>query len=423
MRPLSKMTQLILSQNEGRDFDRLSLKLGLLRADPFAFFRGTNALFLDFLPRQHSLLRAPRSLLCGDLHLENFGAYKGDNRLCYFDLNDFDEACLGPCSLDILRFVTGAKLAAPGLGLGKQQCRRLVAGFLNAYREAIEDGKPRWLERSLANGVFRTLLSRAAARSRSELLDRFTKSKGGRRRMRIDGARALPIEGAAHERLQSLLARLEAPPDYPRFFELLGAAKRIAGCGSLGLDRYMLLVRGRGSARGNFMLDLKYAAPSAVSQWLRIEQPTWTSEAERVTALQTIMQAIPPALLHAVEYRQRPFVLKELQPSIDRLDLDQWRGKTGRFKQAAAGMGHVTAWAQLRSCGRHGAAPVEDLQEYVAAERWLDSIERLAEAVAARLQGAWEDFSRDYDSGAITASLAAPGAMPARRSVEFRRPT
>ena len=92
MRRISTITQSILAQNAGRDSERLTMKLKLLRQDPFAFFRGTNPLFLDFLPRAHPLLRAPSMFICGDLHLENFGAFKGDNRLVYFDINDFDDA-------------------------------------------------------------------------------------------------------------------------------------------------------------------------------------------------------------------------------------------------------------------------------------------------------------------------------------------
>jgi len=176
MLTISRLTRQILAQNKGRDPARLRLKLEHLRADPFAFFRGTNPLFLAYMPRAHALFRAPRTLICGDLHLENFGAFKGDNRLCYFDINDFDEGCLAPFTIDIVRFVTGVKVAAPGLGLSTAQCRRLVAAFLDAYGDAIREGKSRWLERSLATGGFRSLLRRAMGRSRCELLDRFSKA-------------------------------------------------------------------------------------------------------------------------------------------------------------------------------------------------------------------------------------------------------
>jgi uncharacterized protein (DUF2252 family) len=193
MRRISKVTQSILTQNAGRDFERLSMKLELLRQDPFAFFRGTNPLLLEFLPRTHALFRAPSILVCGDLHLENFGAFKGDNRLCYFDINDFDDACRAPFTLDIVRFIAGIYLAAHGLGLDRPDAKRLVQRFLLAYRESVADGKPRWLERTLAEGVFRTLLRRAIQRTRHELLDRYTLLKGGRRRLRIDGKRALRL--------------------------------------------------------------------------------------------------------------------------------------------------------------------------------------------------------------------------------------
>ena len=402
---ISKLTRRILSQNQGRDFDRLTLKAAHLRADPFAFFRGTNPLFLEVLPRAHFLLRAPSTLICGDLHLENFGAFKGDNRLCYFDLNDFDEACLAPFTVDVVRFVTGVKVAAQGLSLSKPQCRQLVKRFMQAYAQAIHEGKPRWIERSLATGVFRVLLRRAMQRSRTELLDRFTKLKGGRRRIRIDGARALALEPDDGRDLKRFLAIVELPEPGPRFFELLDAARRIAGNGSLGLERYMMLVRGRGSPDGNFVLDLKFAAPSAVSSWLKRKQPAWPSDAARVTEVQSIMQAIPPAMLHAVTFRERSFVLKELQPSIDRLDLAQWRGKLGRFTQAVEGMGRVAAWAHLRGCGHRGAASVETFRDYVAGKQWASAVERLAETTAVRIRRAWLTYSKDYDSGAVSAAI------------------
>src|ERR1700761_3339001 len=145
MRPIRKLTREILAQNAGRDFDRLTLKCAAMREDAFAFFRGTNSLFLNLLPRKDPLFRAPAILTCGDLHLENLGAFKGDNRLVYFDLNDFDEACLSPFTLELVRFVASIHMAAPGLKLNAAAARRLSSEFLNAYAASILDGKPRWV--------------------------------------------------------------------------------------------------------------------------------------------------------------------------------------------------------------------------------------------------------------------------------------
>jgi uncharacterized protein (DUF2252 family) len=404
MKSLSKFTRQILAQNSGRDLDRLNLKLAQMRKDPFAFFRGTNALFLGFLPRKHALFRAPNVLICGDLHLENFGAFKGDNRLCYFDLNDFDEACLAPFTVDIVRFVASIKLAAKGLGLTRAQSASLVQAYLSCYQQCVGDGKPRWIERSLAQGVFRALLRRAINRPRTELLRRLTKLKGGIRRIRI-GSRALGITSSERLRLRRFLAQFGTAGAGASFFKLLDAARRIAGCGSLGLERYVLLVQGRGSPDQNFVLDLKFAAPSAVIEWLSGHQPKWPNDAARVVAVQRIVQAISPALLRAVHFENRPFVLKELQPSIDRLDISEWGKKPRRILQAIQGMGHVTAWAHLRGCGHFGAASGEALQAYVASKGWSDSAERLAEAAVDRTLLAWQAYCKDFDSGAIAAAI------------------
>ena len=405
MQVLSKTTRQILAQNAGRDLDRLTLKLALLRKDPFGFFRGTNPLFLEFLPRSHTLFHAPCLLICGDLHLDNFGAFKGDNRLCYFDVNDFDEACLAPFTLDIVRFVASIKVAAHGLGIRRAQSKMLVRRFFEAYLRSISDGKPRWIERSLAQGVFRALLRRAINRTRPELLARFTKIKGGERRIRNDGVRALEATSAERARLRRFTAQFALPGVGRSFFKLLDAAHRIAGNGSLGLARYILLVRGRGSPDQNFALDLKFAAPSAVAEWLAQPQPQWPNEAARVVAIQRIMQAISPALLRAVRFEKRYFVLKELQPSIDRLDLTQWRSKPRRILQAVEGMGRVAAWAHLRGCGHHGAASSEILQAFVATKRWPGTVDRMADKAAKRMHRAWETYCKDFDSGAVSAAV------------------
>jgi uncharacterized protein (DUF2252 family) len=405
MRAISKYTRQILAQNAGRDVDRLNLKLALLRKDPFAFFRGTNPLFLELLTNNHLLLRAPAILICGDLHLENFGAFKGDNRLCYFDVNDFDEACLAPFTLDLVRFVASIKVAAHGLGLTRAQSKLLTRRFFKAYLQSVADGKPRWIERSLAQGVFRALLRRAINRTRAELLARFTKLKGGERRIRNDGIRALRITDTERTRLRRFV--LSAGPGVAKsFFKMLDAARRVAGNGSLGVARYILLVRGRGSPDQNFALDLKLAAPSAVADWLTQPQPKWHSEADRVVAIQRVMQAISPALLRAVRFDNKSFVLKELQPSVDRLDLAQWRTKPRRILQAVEGMGHVAAWAHLRGCGHYGAASAEILQKFAATRRWPDTTERIAEAAARRMHRAWQHYCKDFDSGAVMQAAA-----------------
>ena len=98
--------------NQGRDPDRLALKYELMRQNAFAFLRGTYHLFYERLPRAPVFRQAPVTWVCGDLHFQNFGSYKGDDRLVFFDMNDFDEAALAPCTWDLVRFLASILVGA-----------------------------------------------------------------------------------------------------------------------------------------------------------------------------------------------------------------------------------------------------------------------------------------------------------------------
>lgn len=109
-----QITGPILAQNAGRDFERLTTKLELLRQDPFAFFRGANPLLLDFRPRAHPLILAPSMRVCGDLHLENFGAFKGDGRLAVPTNLDISNRCRESAQVQMEAGARGVLKREPG---------------------------------------------------------------------------------------------------------------------------------------------------------------------------------------------------------------------------------------------------------------------------------------------------------------------
>src|SRR5262245_26580180 len=158
----------------------------------FSFFRGTCHLFWQDWDGGRVLDRAPLTWACGDLHFENFGAFNGDNRLDYFDLNDFDEATLAPSTRDPVRCITSLLLAAREANLETREALRLGAAFLDSYASALGDGRVRWLERDTAAGVIGRLLRHVEHRTRAALLAKRTVVRRGRRRIRLDGRLALP---------------------------------------------------------------------------------------------------------------------------------------------------------------------------------------------------------------------------------------
>jgi uncharacterized protein (DUF2252 family) len=180
--------------NRGRDPERLALKYKAMQKDALAFFRGTCHLFGEDWPQADRLNDAPVVWACGDLHIENFGSYRGDNRLVYFDIADFDEAILAPCTWDLTRLVTSGLLAAKLRGLKRKQGLALCRFFLDAYLQALRDGKARWLERATAKGLIHTVFARLGSETQAAFIAKRTTP--GLRKLRIDGKHTLAIEDA-----------------------------------------------------------------------------------------------------------------------------------------------------------------------------------------------------------------------------------
>ena len=132
--------KLIQAFNSGRDPSILVKKYAKMRADMVTFFRGTCHLFYRDLHQDSSLNSAPLVWICGDLHLENFGTYKGENRQIYFGINDFDESVLAPCTWDIARLLTSIFLTGDSLGFTRSDTRKLAQVYRNSPESPTPSG-------------------------------------------------------------------------------------------------------------------------------------------------------------------------------------------------------------------------------------------------------------------------------------------
>ncbi|MFZ6647147.1 DUF2252 domain-containing protein [Undibacterium sp. TJN25] len=389
----------ILSFNEGRDPERLQMKYANMRRNAFIFLRGTCHLFYARLAEAGNILPSPAAWCCGDLHLENFGSYKGDNRLAYFDINDFDEAAMAPLTWDLVRFVCSVLAGAESLGLRKPQARALGRAFLASYREVLMKGKSRWVERDIASGLVGTLLGSLAQRQRAAFLDRRTVRKGAARRLLVDGRKGLPVTPAQRSRVERFFSEFAPSQPDPAFFKVLDVARRVAGTGSLGIERYIVLVQGKGSPNGNFLLDLKRAQPSSMAASLKRAQPQWKTEAERIVTLQRRLQAVSMAFLHPVKMGKRDYVLRALQPSEDRVTLDGAVNSLQEMEDVMRTMGEVVASAHLRGAGRQGSAIADELIAFAQKKKWIADVMAAAQDCSKQLAKDWQAYCKAYDRG------------------------
>ncbi|MGF6288995.1 DUF2252 domain-containing protein [Paraburkholderia youngii] len=403
---MSDIAKIIASFNAGRDPERLAMKYKAMRGSPFVFLRGTCHLFYQRLPRASVLDDAPHVWICGDMHLENFGSYKGDNRLVYFDNNDFDEACLAPAPYELVRLLTSVLVGAADLKLSRAEALALCHTALDAYGAALAYGKSRWIEAETSVGMVRDLFVALASRTRAAHLDRRTVLKGKTRMLKVDGKKALPVSDERRAAVVQFMQRFAATEPNPDFYRTLDVARRIAGTGSLGVDRYVILVEGKGSPDGNYLIDLKEALSSSVSAHVKATQPNWQTEAQRVVEVQRRNQAVSQAFLHAVEFNQRSYVLRGLQPSEDRVALADWDGKLPRLEAVINSMAELSAWAHLRSGGRQKSAIADDLIAYGSRRDWQLPLIDLATQCEAQVAADWKAYCEAYDRGSFEASGA-----------------
>jgi uncharacterized protein (DUF2252 family) len=425
---MASLIERIQEFNRDREPQRLQLKYQKMRSDAFVFLRSTCHLFYEDWSAAE-LDQAPLSWICGDLHLENFGVYKAGNGLTYFNINDFDEAVLAPCTWDLARFLTSVLLGAETLK-GKPDALRLCDCFLQSYQSALRQGTAQWAERKTPVEVVQNLLDQLAERDRKKLLDqrtRFDRQKKQRQfyeaEKKDEKKRILPLLDGQQERLKKFmpefsatyLAQQEATSQLfqqldgtqiasLQFFNLLDAARRIAGGGSLGLERYALLVEGEGSPDGNYLLDLKQAQPAALEPYLHSQwkQPAWKDAADRIVSIQTRVQAFTPALLSSTTLSNTPYILKELQPTkepTDRVELKKLGSTEAQLEKLMALMGRVVAWGTLRSSGYQGAATVDQRVDFAESKRWQKPLMEYAHHSSDRVRQDWREFSKAYDDG------------------------
>jgi uncharacterized protein (DUF2252 family) len=387
---MSNVVERIRTFNLGRDHRLLQMKYKLMQHDVFAFYRGTCHLFYEDWPADSPLNDAPPVWVCGDLHLQNFGSYKGDNRLVYFDINDFDESVLAPCTWDLARLLVSMLIAAHAMKINEAKDLNLCKYFLDVYTDTLLKGRVRTVDDEDAVGLVKDLLDGVEKRQRKDFLDkRTTVQSDGTRKLLIDGKRYYVASEDDKAKVTALIDIWRANRANPQFYKVLDIAHRIAGIGSLGVERYVMLVEGKGSPHQNHLLDLKAEPSSSLQPYLKQRQPLWANQAERVVTIQRWIQAMPPASLAEVELNAKSFVLRELQPTEDKVDLQSSGATLPQLEQLMKTTAQVVAWGQLHSGGHQGSAIASEVMDYAKLPHWQKSLLSYAGYYA---QKAAEDF-------------------------------
>jgi uncharacterized protein (DUF2252 family) len=387
--------------NSTRIPQMLALKYAGMNENAFRFFRGTCHLFYEDLPASTPLNAAPTAWLCGDLHLENFGSFKADNDMEYFDINDFDEAALAPCLLDVARLLVSVVIAAEELlQTNEASAFELCSSFLSIYAETLKEGHVSMIEKRTTKGLVKDFLKSVGKRKNIELLEKRTEKKQGKRKLIVDEVRVSKIDKEIKEQVSFLIEKWaedsHSRHQFPDFYKVLDVGYRIAGTGSLGLERYVLLVEGEGSPDENRLLDFKIAQPSSLLPYLSVKQPVWENEATRIIEIQRRMQAFSPALLTSIDFEGKSFWLKQLQPSQDKMDLTLCEGKMDKLYKVLTTFAQITAYAHLRGSGRQGSAIADELIDFASTDNWQKPLLDYVKSYTLHVQQDYKLYAEAY---------------------------
>jgi uncharacterized protein (DUF2252 family) len=344
----------ILEYNRDRKKDLLKIKFARMSENAFAFFRGTDHLFATRWPAFRPHDAGPSLLICGDLHLENFGAYQTDDGDFRYDINDFDEALVAACGLDIVRCTTSTLLAAESWGIPPVAASCIALDFLTSYRQAVRDavatGTCGEITPDKGDGPIWELLEKTALGSQEKLLDRHTeRTKHGERRIIRGDGKHPDISPKKAALIRQAVEEYGATQPNPAAYRVLDVTGRVMGIGSLGLRHYTVLIAGGGTPDSNRFADIKQAAPSALRSCASGPQPdTGGNEALRVVAAQRQLQSKPALGLTAIDIDGLHYRMRQLVPDENRSKLDRLQKKPDKLRSAVKVIGQLAAWSQIR---------------------------------------------------------------------------
>ncbi len=423
---------LLEAQNVTREPDLVPVRHGRMMVSPFTFYRGAAKIMAADL--KDTPTAGLTVQLCGDAHLSNFGGFASPERQLLFDLNDFDETFPGPFEYDVKRMAASFTIASRNNGFAKADTRQVTAASVAAYRQAMGTfAQMRTLDiwyshlgeedilaaaRGAAKGkkatkeVRRTERSIDKARTHDSLqaLSKLAEYVDGQYRIVSQPPIVIPLRdvfeahGASAEDMDALVHGLyrayrgTLQTDRRHLleqFQIVDAARKVVGVGSVGTRAFILLLQGRDQGDPLF-LQVKEATASVLEEHLpkgHSQQP-----GERVVNGQRMMQAASDIFLGWIKgvEADRYFYVRQLRDMKVSAVVEEML-PVGMSVYAG-----LCGWTLARAHARSGD-PVA-IAEYLGETDGFDkAITDFSARYADQNDGDFADFTRAVSSGRIEA--------------------
>ncbi|NGM83247.1 DUF2252 domain-containing protein [Paenibacillus sp. 7124] len=317
-------------------------KYAKMRLSPFSFFRGSAYLFYFDATRQyfpyHSSPERP-TWIQGDLHFENFGAFRNEDGNLVYDVNDFDEGYVGSYLYDLLRMSVSIILVCRELGYTREDQLEGVETYVKAYYRQIQafcEGKDDpgkfMIDEDSAKGPVKKLLRKLEKRKAAHFLEKVTASMQNDRIFLETSELQVPGR-AEQERLEQAwpfyLETLNSRRSEPEQYDIKDiAVKEGSGTASIGLARYYILIEGgEKKDADSTVLEAKEVRVPIPAYFMPYSESFWHyfgHQGKRVTATQQAMHHKADPFLGFFTMDERHFYVRERSPYKKRLKLDNF---------------------------------------------------------------------------------------------------
>jgi uncharacterized protein (DUF2252 family) len=411
---------LLIANSADRLESLLPIRYGRMLTSPFAFYRGAAVVMASDQSRfDHSGMPI---VICGDAHLMNFGGFRTPERQLVFDVNDFDEASIGPWEWDVERLAASFHIAAECNNVDKvgrdeaawtavhayhkHMARYADMPVLDAYYEYIDLAQ---LVADTEDGELRRATQRQIARATEhDAADsdfaKMTHEIHEQPLIRNDWPLVFHMEemdpGVDFRRwADETMARYREylPPERRMLFDrftLSDVAMKVVGVGSVG-TRCAVALYMSGDSRHPLFLQIKEARPSVVEAYAGATP--LGHPGERVVFCQRLMQAATDVFLAPAHGPRRPFYVRQLRDAKVSPDV------TMMNKDNLVNYAKACGWALARAHKRSGDAVM--LSAYMGrSESFEDAMTKFARAYARQNHADYDALVAAERSGRVTAS-------------------
>jgi uncharacterized protein (DUF2252 family) len=395
---------LLAASNVGRQPEFIPLRMGRMAASPFTFLRGSACVMAWDLSKTPS--SGIKVIIDGDAHINNFGLYGTPQRDVIFDLNDFDEATIGPWEWDLKRLVASINVAARENGLDKvaraEAVREAVAtyrwngerlqrmGILDVwYLHAYPNREAKAMKIDpKSDAIFRRTSAKAATQTNRTLLTKVAQREvNGKWRFREDPPILTRVEGPLRDKIidgLNLYSKLLSPERSYMLshYHVVDVAHRVVGVGSVGTRAYLVLLFGNDD-RDPLFLQVKEATAPAHAPYLPALPKAFAHEGARVVMGQTSLQASSDFMLGPTTVDGKPFFVRQMKNMKASVPTEELRGVSFTF--------YARACAALLARAHARSGDSAAISGYCGGNTTLD------EALATWAEGYGDQTERDHD--------------------------